>query len=153
MLSTTADHAIRALLVLARSRGRRFMRADEIAAAVGSPQNYMAKTLNALAKARIVTSERGPAGGFKLAVEPESLTLARVIDLFDSPRQQSRCLLGSVPCNPLRPCAAHECWTSVMRAQRAPLITTTIADLADTVASHAPVAQDCVATDEFSAVA
>lgn len=153
MLSATADHAIRALLVLARSRGRRFMRADEIAVTVGSPQNYMAKTLNALAKARIVTSERGPAGGFALAVEPESLTLARVIDLFDSPRQQSRCLLGSVPCNPLRPCVAHECWTSVMRARRAPLITTTIADLADTVASHPPVAQDCVATDEFSAVA
>ena len=129
MPSATADHAIRALLVLARTPGCQFMRADEIAAATGAPRNYMAKTLNALAKAEIVTSERGPAGGFALAVEPRALTLARVIDLFDATRPRSRCMLGNTPCNPQRPCAAHDCWTSVMNARRAPLMTTTIADL------------------------
>ena len=120
MPSATAGHAIRALLVLARTSGRRYMHADEIAAATGAPQNYMAKTLNALARARIVSSARGPAGGFALAVEPESLTLARVVDLFAAPRPQSRCMLGNMPCNPERPCAAHECWTAVMNARRAP---------------------------------
>jgi Rrf2 family protein len=129
MLSTTADHALRAVLVLARSEGRGFMRADEIAAATGAPSNYMAKTLNALAKAGVVTSERGPAGGFALAVEPPRLTLARIIDLFDTPRAQSRCMLGNVPCNPHHPCAAHHCWTAINEARRAPLIATTIADL------------------------
>lgn len=129
MPSATANHAIRALLVLARTRGRPFMRADEIAAATGAPQNYMAKTLNALARARIVSSARGPAGGFALAVELKSLTLARVVDLFDALRPQSRCMLGNTPCNPDRPCAAHNRWTAVMNARRAPLMATTIADL------------------------
>ena len=129
MLSTTADHALRAVLVLARDEQRAFMRADEIAAATGAPQNYMAKTLNALAKAGIVTSVRGPAGGFALAVEPSCLTLARVIDLFDAPRVQSRCMLGNAPCNPHHPCSAHHCWTAINEARRAPLTATTIADL------------------------
>ena len=131
MLSATADHAVRALLFLARATGRtgRPMRADEIAAATGAPQNYLAKTLNALAKAGIVTSARGPAGGFALAVAPESLTLARVVDLFETTRPQSRCMLGAAPCDPRHPCAAHECWTAVMRARREPLATTTFADL------------------------
>lgn len=128
MLSATADHAIRAVLVLARARGR-FMRADEIATATGAPQNYMAKTLNALAKSGLVTSARGPAGGFTLAVPAAAITIARIVDLFDTPRVQTRCMLGNVPCDPANPCAAHECWSRLMQARRAPLLTTTIADL------------------------
>jgi Rrf2 family iron-sulfur cluster assembly transcriptional regulator len=127
MLSATADHALRALLVLARAR--RVMRADEIAKATGAPRNYMAKTLNALARARIVASARGPAGGFVLAIPAASLSLARVIDLFETPRAQTRCMLGVVPCDPTHPCAAHDCWTRVMRARREPLLSTTVADL------------------------
>ena len=127
MLSATADHAIRAVLVLARAR--RSMRADEIASATGAPQNYMAKTLNALAKSGLVTSARGPAGGFTLAVPAAEIPLARVIDLFDTPRIQTRCMLGNVPCDPANPCAAHESWSRVMRARREPLLSTTVADL------------------------
>ena len=138
MPSATADHAIRALLVLASTPGRRFMRADEIAAATGAPQNYMAKTLNALARARLVSSARGPAGGFSLAVDPGSLTLARIVDLFDAPRLQTRCMLGNAPCNKQRPCIAHDCWTAVMNARRAPLVATTIADLLPDVVAVAP---------------
>jgi Rrf2 family protein len=129
MLSATADHALRAILVLARSERRAMMRAEEIAAATGAPQNYMAKTLNALAKAGIVRSTRGPAGGFALAVAPARLTLASIIDLFDAPRARSRCMLGNGPCNPRNPCAAHHRWTAIVEARRVPLTATTIADL------------------------
>ena len=128
MLSATTDHAIRAVLVLARARGR-VMRADEIAAATGAPHNYMAKTLNALAKSGLVTSARGPAGGFVLAVPAASIPIARLVDLFDAPRAQTRCMLGNGPCDPANPCAAHECWSRVMQARREPLLSTTIADL------------------------
>ena len=51
MLSCTADYALRAILVLARTGSDRPLRADEIADATGAPRNYLAKTLNALAKA------------------------------------------------------------------------------------------------------
>lgn len=132
MLSLTADHAIRALLVLARGEAGRPMRADEIASATGAPQNYMAKTLNALAKAGLVMSARGPAGGFALAVSAESITLDDVIRVFDTPRPHSRCMLGSGPCDPQHPCAAHDAWTALMQARRLPLIETTIAKLLGT---------------------
>ena len=129
MLSTTSDYALRAILVLARHHGRHPLRADEIADATAAPRNYLAKTLNALAKAGLVTSARGPTGGFALAVAPEDLTLARVIDCFHEPRPQTRCLLGTAPCDPARACAAHHRWTAIRQAQRAPLATTTVADL------------------------
>ena len=132
MLSNTADYALRAILVLARaSSGQRAtaLRADEIADAIGAPRNYLAKTLNALAKARLVASARGPGGGFTLAVAPTSLTVAEIVDLFDEPRPMPRCLLGTAPCNPAAPCVAHERWSAITAARREPFASTTIAQL------------------------
>lgn len=128
MLSSTSDYALRAILFLARYEGTA-RRADEIAQATGAPRNYMAKTLNALAKAGIVTSARGPLGGFTLASSPASLTIAQVIDCFDEPRPQRRCLLGAAPCDPANPCRAHGRWTAIKEARRTALSNTTVADL------------------------
>ena len=129
MLSSTSDYALRAILVLAQASDGRPLRADEIARATGSPANYLAKTLNALAKAGLVTSKRGPFGGFVLAVPAARLTLSDIIACFDEPRPQTRCLLGNAPCDPRHPCTAHERWTAVNAARRAALADTTVADL------------------------
>ena len=129
MLSSTSDYALRAVLFLARQEGKGVRRADEIADATAAPRNYMAKTLNVLVKAGIVTSARGPQGGFALASEPATITLAHVIDCFDEPRPHTRCLLGANACDPAHPCDAHRRWTAITSARRAPLATTTIADL------------------------
>lgn len=132
MLSATADSALRALLILARAHGAAPVPAHEIARMTGAPANYLAKTLNTLAKAGLVTSARGPQGGFALAVPPDELTLAQVVDCFEGPRPSPRCLLGTAPCDPDHPCAAHHTWTAVLHARRAPLATTTFADLLGT---------------------
>lgn len=129
MLSRTSDHALRAILVLARMGKERPLRADEIARAIGAPSNYLAKTLNLLSKAGILESARGPFGGFTLAIPANALTLSRVIDCFDEPQPQRHCLLGAAPCDPATPCAAHLRWAAIRAAIRDPLATTTIADL------------------------
>ncbi|MBW8769382.1 MAG: Rrf2 family transcriptional regulator [Gemmatimonadetes bacterium] len=129
MLSTTSDYALRAILVLAQATDGRPLRADQIARATASPSNYLGKTLNALAKAGLVTSTRGPFGGFALAVPAAELTLARIVDCFDEPRPQTRCLLGRAPCDLRHPCSAHYRWTGIKAARRAALADTTVADL------------------------
>jgi len=129
VVSSTSDYALRAILLLARSSADRPLRADEIARGIGAPGNYLAKTMNALAKAGIVTSARGPFGGFSLAIPANELSVARIIECFDEPRTQVTCLLGTVPCDPHRPCTAHARWTQMMAARRAPFSNTTVADL------------------------
>ena len=129
MLSSTSDYALRAILVLAQADGDRPMRADEIARATGSPANYLAKTLNALAKAGLVASSRGPLGGFTLSVPADELSLARIVDCFDEVRPSTRCLLGNRPCDARHPCRAHARWTAVQALRRAALAQTTVADL------------------------
>jgi len=129
VLSSTSDYALRAILVLAQATDGRPLRADQIARATASPANYLAKTLNALAKAGLVNSTRGPYGGFVLAIPAAELSLAQIIDCFDEPRPQTRCLLGNAPCDSRRPCTAHTRWTAIKDARRAALADTTVADL------------------------
>ena len=129
MVTQTSEHAIRALLFLAQHPEAECVPADRIARALGAPANYLAKTLNALAKQGIVSSTRGPAGGFRLRIPPAQVTLAEVVDTFGDVRPRALCLLGDRPCDGQHPCRAHDAWSRVCAAMRAPLGATTLADL------------------------
>jgi Rrf2 family protein len=129
MISQTSDYALRAVIVLAGEYNGQPLRAEVVAAATGAPRNYMGKTLNALVKAGVLKSARGPQGGFSLAHPPESITIARIIDCFVEPKANPRCLLGNRPCDSDDPCAAHTLWTQVNKRRREPFAITTIADL------------------------
>ena len=131
MLSQTSEHAIRALLFLAQRPAGEAVPATRIAAALGAPANYLAKTLNALARTGLIASTRGPAGGFRLSRAAGEITLAEVDDSFGELRPAAVCLLGDRPCDGRFPCAAHARWTSVCDQLRAPLRATTLADLLD----------------------
>ena len=129
VLSKTADYALRALLVLARHGVGRTLSADTIAELTGTPPNYTGKTLYALARAGLLRSMRGPTGGFALAEDPASITIAEIADVFADPPATPRCLLGTGLCDAADPCAAHAHWKRVAAAARAPLVETTIASL------------------------
>jgi Rrf2 family protein len=129
LLSRTAEHALRAALYLAR-RGHAYVPAGEVAAALGTPPNYTAKTLRQLARKGLLRSVRGPRGGFALSVEPRELPVARLLDAVDDVVQRPAvCLLGDHPCDPTRPCGAHARWTEVQTSASAVLERTTLADL------------------------
>lgn len=133
LLSQTAEHALRAVLYIGRQPDGSFTSAHEIAEALGAPPNYMSKTLRVLARRGILRSVRGPAGGFTLAVRAEALTPARVLEAVDDVRVPAMCLMGSRPCDPNRPCAAHARWAELRGRILGPLEDTSIAELlADT---------------------
>ena len=130
MFGRSADYALRALLFIAReSRDGRYVRTEQIATATAMPANYTGKILNSLAREGLLTSSRGPAGGFRLARDAATITAAEIVDLFTAVPANRQCILGAAACSPRNPCEAHERWTAVLDAQRAPLAATTIASL------------------------
>ena len=129
MLSRSAEHALRAILYLARHGGDEPLGAADIAEAIGAPPKYLPKMLNALGREGIVAGSRGRRGGFVLTVPPERLTVADVVSVFDEPLGATMCLLGGRPCDARDPCAAHAVWTEAVRSARAPLERLTIAEL------------------------
>lgn len=124
MLNQSADYALRAVLFLARRDGPDSCKAGEIAEATGVPRNYLGKVLHTLARAGVLHSERGPHGGFRLAVWPYDLTLQEVVAPFHRLPQRQVCLLGNGPCDPSHPCDVHRHWQG-MASQITHFFTTT----------------------------
>jgi len=129
LLSQTAVYALKAVLYLADTSVEGPVRVDEIAEALTVPRNYLSKILHVLTRARLLGSNRGPHGGFRLNVPASELTLAEVIDPFDEVMARSPCLLGRNVCSETNPCAAHESWKGVSSAVKTFFENTTVQDL------------------------
>ena len=94
ILSRTGEYALRAVLHLAEGGTDAPMRVDDIAEALSVPRNYLSKILHELGRAGVLTSSRGPGGGFRLATSPTQLALADVVGRFDPLDEAPSCLLG-----------------------------------------------------------
>ena len=130
LLSQTAEHALRAVLYLARHRAKGLVPASEIARALGAPQNYLSKTLRRLARRGLLRSVRGPKGGFELLVDPEALSASQILDAVgESVESLPTCLLGDHACDPSDPCEVHVRWTMLVEQVLRPMEETSVADL------------------------
>ena len=85
-LSAKADYAVRAVLVLAaHQHEERPLKGELIARSQEMPLKFVENILGELKHAGIVASQRGPEGGYRLAVRADELTLADVIRIVDGP--------------------------------------------------------------------
>jgi Rrf2 family iron-sulfur cluster assembly transcriptional regulator len=120
---------VQAAVYLAERPDEAPVRAGEIAEALDVPRNYLSKILHRLAGAGILASERGPHGGFRLAAEPGSVSLARIVEAVESRPGDRRCLLGRPECSDADPCAVHDRWLGLADRIDAFVQGTTLAQL------------------------
>lgn len=128
ILPQTAEYAVRAVLHIAASANGRPLRVAEIAASLGVPQNYLSKTLHQLARVGLLSSTRGPTGGFRLGRPADQLTLERIVSPFGG-STTPRCLLRDAPCGDAPACAVHARWAPVAAQLREFFGETAVADL------------------------
>jgi Rrf2 family transcriptional regulator, nitric oxide-sensitive transcriptional repressor len=95
MLSQTVEYALRAVVQLA-SIAPRTSTTAELAAVTQVPTAYLAKVLQALVKAGIVTSHRGAGGGVALASTPKELTILDIVSATDPIKRIRSCPLELV---------------------------------------------------------
>jgi len=109
MFSNSSKYAIKAVLFLAvnSSDDHRIMVKD-IAKPINVPQAYLAKLLQELSRHNIISSKKGPKGGFYLSKENEQLTLMDVINVIDGNDRFNTCLLSLEKCNASKPCPLHD---------------------------------------------
>ncbi len=94
-LQQATRYAIWAVIELA-SRPDEQIRAQELAQTYRISQNHLVRILHALTKANIVTSARGPGGGFSFCGNAKRLTLYDIICLFETgwPKDEAQDLLA-----------------------------------------------------------
>ncbi len=105
-LSKKTDYALLALCYLTQSGADRAVNTKEIAEQYDIPLELLAKILQKLAKYKLVTSNAGPAGGYRLARTPEAISIGAVIEAIDGPPAIVHCMKqeGENACDQLDKC-------------------------------------------------
>jgi Rrf2 family protein len=78
-----ADYAIRALLTLAGAQGS--VSADHLAEEQEIPSKFLSAIMSDLRRGGLVTSQRGPDGGFRLAQDPDKIMVADILRIVSGP--------------------------------------------------------------------
>ena len=101
----------------------------EIATAQDLPRAFLGKILKDLVRAGMLTSARGPTGGYSLACEPEDICLLEIKEAIEGSGDLERCAVGLNPCSDDTPCPLHDTYKPLRTAIRAYLQETTLASL------------------------
>jgi len=128
-LSARADYAVRAAVELAVADPEPAKR-EQLADAQRIPERFLGTILLDLKHAGLVRTQRGTAGGYRLARAPDDITLADVIRAVDGPlanirgeRPERVEFSGSAV-------ALREVWIAVRASLRSVLEHVTLADVA-----------------------
>lgn len=120
---------MRALILLARSDGER-VTCEQLAHEQGIPTRFLEAILAELRRAGIVASQRGIAGGYRLARPPAKVAVADVIRALDGPLAEVRGMRPehSEYLGPVQP--LQEVWVAARASLRGVLEHVTVADIA-----------------------
>lgn len=82
--SLKLEYSLRVLSQLARkNRGGAVTRVEELAKLEVIPKNYLVQLLNELREGGLVDSKRGKTGGYRLARNPEDISLKQVLEVVE----------------------------------------------------------------------
>jgi Rrf2 family protein len=108
MLSNACKYAVRAVVYLAiHSTVDNKIGAKSIAEALEVPQPFLAQLLRKLTTNKLVSSSKGPGGGFFLDEKNLNNTLWDIISSIDGAYKFDDCFLGLSKCNNENPCPVH----------------------------------------------
>jgi Rrf2 family transcriptional regulator, iron-sulfur cluster assembly transcription factor len=113
LLSRASQYTLQALIFLARQPpGRRVMIKD-IADTLELPVFYLAKLIQAPARAGWLDTTRGRHGGVALAADAAAIHLTDIVQLVDGHRLKRECLLGFKECDDASACVMHCDWKPI----------------------------------------
>ena len=108
MLSNACQYAIRSVLYLSiHSDEKTRIGVKKVAAELETPQPFLAKLLQQLAKSNLVSSIKGPNGGFYLTEKNSKNSLWDIVKCIDGVEKFETCFLGLSTCSDENPCPVH----------------------------------------------
>ena len=111
-ITRETDYAVRCILYLSKSPDRVTM-AGEIARENKIPKSFLAKIIQKLTRAEIISSFRGAKGGVRLARKPGSISLLDVIETIEGDVGMNLCAVDKRACGQSRGCSVHPVWVEI----------------------------------------
>ena len=109
IFSKSTEYEIRATMFLClNSSGSECFKINTIASAIDSPPFFTSKILQSLVRQNIISSTKGPKGGFYIDKKSKSIILYDLIIAVEGPDFFDKCLLGLNKCSEKNPCPLHK---------------------------------------------
>ncbi|MGZ5190192.1 MAG: RrF2 family transcriptional regulator [Flavisolibacter sp.] len=130
MFSKSFGYAIRGILYIAIMQDeKRFIQSEEIAQNLTVPKHFMSKILKSLVKDGIISSVKGPTGGFTTNSRTLGVPLMKIFRKTEGEETFETCVLRLNHCNPFHPCPLHSQIENIRQKLDFVLVNTTIEDL------------------------
>jgi len=134
MLSNTSKYAIRAVIYLALNAGEeKKIGIKQISKDLNIPTPFLGKILQTLAKQKLLSSTKGPHGGFGLGKSAEEITLIDIVDIIDGQDIFNKCLIRLEDCNSKEPCSMHDKYVDIRKSLMALFKKEKISELVDEI--------------------
>lgn len=135
MISTSSKYAIKGVLYLAmHSHETKKIMVKDICKPINVPQAYLAKLLQELSRQQIVSSTRGPKGGFYLSDKDRNQPLINIVNAIDGHKRLNSCILSLETCDLNKPCPMHKLFSPAKANLLMGLENKTINDIAKDIA-------------------
>ncbi len=130
-LSTKGRYAVMAMSDIAMQSGGKPVSLASIAERQQISQEYLEQLFGKLRKSGLVTSVRGPGGGYLLANEPDEIIVSSIVLAADEPLTVTRCQDGDAitGCIGGDKCVTHELWAALGRQIYGFLSSVTLGDV------------------------
>ncbi|MBI4476324.1 MAG: Rrf2 family transcriptional regulator [Acidobacteria bacterium] len=138
-LSKRADYALMAMKHLAVNGPLRAASTREISQAYDIPVELLAKVLQRLARAGLLTSQQGIHGGYQLSRPAPQISVAEVIEAIDGPLTMTACSEVDESCDQYSRCNVRDPLWRIKKRIVSALSESSVADLAADSAVSSPV--------------
>ncbi len=133
IFSQSCENALHALTYIATLDEGQTATVKEISGRQELRQPILAKLLQTMARAGLVTSVKGPGGGFALAIDAQHITLYDVVVCIDGTVDLERCTVGMMECTDEAPCPLHDQWKVLREEIKIYLTRTTLLEMCNAV--------------------
>jgi Rrf2 family iron-sulfur cluster assembly transcriptional regulator len=127
-LTTKGRFAVTAMVDLAMRQTRGPVTLAAISERQHISLSYLEQLFGKLRRHKLVSSVRGPGGGYNLARPTQNITVAEIISAVDEPLDATQCG-GKENCHDDKRCMTHDLWARLNEKMHEYLASVTLADL------------------------
>ena len=127
-LTTKGRYAVTAMLDLALHKSQGPISLSDISSRQAISLSYLEQLFSKLRKSELVSSVRGPGGGYELKRGSDEIYIAQIIDAVDESVDTTKCQ-GAGDCQGGETCLTHYLWEDLSEQIHAFLESISLADL------------------------
>ncbi len=127
-LTTKGRFAVTAMVDLAMRQNRGPVTLAAISERQHISLSYLEQLFGKLRRRHLVSSVRGPGGGYNLAQQPQGISVADIVTAVDEPLDATQCG-GKENCHDDKRCMTHDLWATLNEKMHEYLASVTLADL------------------------